>query len=493
MKNLVQVTLPLCLCVLVVGSWLVSAGDLDPPAGPVVPTMKPLDVVEPRIPIDGATTPGDGISTFVISQPGSYYFTGNLSGEAGKSGIAIAADDVTLDLCGFVFQGVPGTLNGIRVTFGVTNLTVRNGTLRHWDATAIEASNATDARFERLTCADNQRGLIARGATVARCSFYGNDLTGMTSSGQCAISSCTARDNGLSGFNLGDGDTITGCTSSDNAGRGIGGVTGNITVTACTATENQIHGFDLPRGSVLRGCTARQNTTDGFFLADGCAAIDCVASDNGSDGFDSQGDVTYQRCTADGNGNSGFNAFGAMSASDCLASGNGANGFGPGAKSRISSCSAIANGGNGMQLLDGCVIVDCEASGNDLMGFNAAGSSRVTIRDCSAAENSSHGIMVSSDCRLTGNACTENSDPAAIGIAIIAGGNHVEGNTVIGNGTGISTTGSDNLFLDNRARDNGTDYSIGGGNAFGPILDVGGGGEIGAGAVPLLPYSNYRY
>ena len=41
----------------------VNAGSLAPPAGPVAPTMKPLDEIEPRIAIDAINTAGDAGST----------------------------------------------------------------------------------------------------------------------------------------------------------------------------------------------------------------------------------------------------------------------------------------------------------------------------------------------------------------------------------------------------------------------------------------------
>ena len=59
------------------GAVWVRAGDLNPPAGPITPTQ--------RTPIGASTTPGDADSLFRISQPGSYYLTGNITGNVSGS------------------------------------------------------------------------------------------------------------------------------------------------------------------------------------------------------------------------------------------------------------------------------------------------------------------------------------------------------------------------------------------------------------------------
>lgn len=113
------------------------AGPLDPPIGPVSSTGKTLTEVEPRIAINGVNTPGDNDSTpslYKITQPGSYYLTGNVTGVINKSGIEIAASNVTLDLNGFELVGVTGTasVHGIYATpTGLANVSVRNGSVRN--------------------------------------------------------------------------------------------------------------------------------------------------------------------------------------------------------------------------------------------------------------------------------------------------------------------------------------------------------------------------
>src|SRR3954471_10947563 len=110
-------------------------GSLTPPGAPA-PTMKTLDQIEPRTPISALP--------FTITQPGSYFVTGNLTGVAGQSGITINADNVTLDLGGFELVGPgSGVTNGVRVVSGRTNATVRNGSVRGWLGSNVAADNAT--------------------------------------------------------------------------------------------------------------------------------------------------------------------------------------------------------------------------------------------------------------------------------------------------------------------------------------------------------------
>jgi hypothetical protein len=77
-----------------------AQGDLNPPPGGPTATMKALDQLEAHTPIP--KTSGSPIAGphFIISQPGSYYLTGNVEVASGD-GIVISADAVTLDLNGF--------------------------------------------------------------------------------------------------------------------------------------------------------------------------------------------------------------------------------------------------------------------------------------------------------------------------------------------------------------------------------------------------------
>ncbi len=98
---------------------IVLAGPLNPPAGPVAPTYKTLNDVEPRIAVNATNTPGHISSTFRIAQAGSYYLTGNVIAPIGHSAvIEVASSGVTLDLGGFLISGGGTAQNAVRVNQG---------------------------------------------------------------------------------------------------------------------------------------------------------------------------------------------------------------------------------------------------------------------------------------------------------------------------------------------------------------------------------------
>ncbi|MDP1661323.1 MAG: hypothetical protein Q8L55_05350, partial [Phycisphaerales bacterium] len=153
------------------------AGPLDPPAGPVAPTAKPLAEVEPRTAINATNTPGDADSLFKITQPGSYYLTGNITGVVGKHGIEIVASGVTLDLNGFDLVGVAamGAFDGVSVTLSSQrNIAVVNGSVRNWGDEGVDlgSSFTLNGRVEGVHANGNAGTGISAGpaSTVTNCS-----------------------------------------------------------------------------------------------------------------------------------------------------------------------------------------------------------------------------------------------------------------------------------------------------------------------------------
>jgi parallel beta-helix repeat protein len=279
------------------------AGDLDPPPGPVAPTLKTLTEVEPRIAINATNTPGDADSLFKITQPGAYYLTGNINGVSAKHGIEIAASGVTVDLMGFGLIGVAGSLDGIRVSTSALNIAVRNGAAQGWGDDGIDLNSATNSMVEKLRVSSNVgAGLrIGSGGNVLDCTAMSNVLSGIITSTRCTVTQCTCTVNGggaLTGHGILTGSecVISGCAVSGN-GAGAGGGNGILTGTGCKVT----------------GCLVSSNgnagtvDNDGIRTASASAVIHCLVILNKGDGIQTafQSLVLGNNCIANGSGGDG--------------------------------------------------------------------------------------------------------------------------------------------------------------------------------------------
>ncbi len=178
-----------------------AQGPLTPP-GPPGPIFKTLQQIEPRVDVN--TLGGDGNSLIVIDQPGSYYLTANILGVAGKNGICIKANHVTLDLNGFTLQGVPNALNGVLLPSVFDYTVVRNGRLQGWGQSGLDfGSNgfgAHGSRLEDVIAADNGAyGIYVSGAEVRRCTGLRNRYYGLFVY-DGSVTDCTAEQNDQDGI-----------------------------------------------------------------------------------------------------------------------------------------------------------------------------------------------------------------------------------------------------------------------------------------------------
>ncbi|MDX2145908.1 MAG: right-handed parallel beta-helix repeat-containing protein [Planctomycetota bacterium] len=294
------------------GARLVVAGPLNPPAGSVASSYKTLNEVEPRIAINATNTPGDADSLFKITQSGSYYLTGNVIGVADKHGIEIAASGVTLDLNGFEVVGLlgGGSLDGIRVSVdGLSNIAVRNGTIRNWGDWGLDFGNilAGGCLIEHVRASGCMSGglAIGPGSRVSHCTANGNGEYGISVSFGTTMTHCSAASNTGIGLNTDVGCTVVQCTSTGNVGAGISTACCS-TVTQCTAYGNSGYGIIVGSRSNVIGSTASSNTSGGIYVSSGSTVLDSVASLNGSHGV-SVGDsgCTVRGNTCSQNGNNG--------------------------------------------------------------------------------------------------------------------------------------------------------------------------------------------
>ncbi len=286
-----------------------SAGPINPPPGPVAPTPGP----EPRLAVNETTTPGDSDaspSLFKITQPGSYYLTGNITGVAGKHGIEITSSGVTIDLNGFDLTGVAGSLDGINCSeFGTNNIVIRNGTVRAWGDDGVDmASSVSTANVlvENINADSNGDGgiLVVDSSRVVNCSVLAGPTAsfGIQCGSSSRVTSCTVR-GGTTGIYAGTGSLVSDCavrsTSGEcitvlgftlvskctvlgAAGNGIGSLDSEFSVLDCVVGQCQGNGIDCGSGGVtVDRCAVRNNRGHGIRATGDCLIRNNICENNG--------------------------------------------------------------------------------------------------------------------------------------------------------------------------------------------------------------------
>lgn len=240
------------------------AGDLNPPGGPVAPTMKTLSQVEPRVAVNSANTPGDADSVFKITTSGSYYLAANLTGVAAKSGIEIAVDNVSLDLAGFSITGIAGALDGISAS-GRSNIAIRNGMIKSWPGEGIDLASSNQTRIEGIISTSNTSdGIRANNRTLIKdCISFANFGAGISAGSVVNVSGCLCFSNALAGITVNSVvSTITNCNVRSNQGQGI--VAGNqTTISGCTSSSNASNGIEVNNSAHVYGNTCTSAGTGG--------------------------------------------------------------------------------------------------------------------------------------------------------------------------------------------------------------------------------------
>ncbi len=209
---------------------VVSAGPLDPLASPAS--------------TDSVRLPGTPISALgtVIGQPGHYYLTRNITGDAsGTNGITIAVSDVTIDLNGFEMRGVPDSGTGIVATGMRERITIRNGTVRNWGDFAGSPG---------IDLADDVQSL------VENVMVEGNSGHGVAIGESSVVQNVIALSNNGDGIHAGIGNVIR---NNQVTGAGNDGADDGIEVSSLNVVSgNRTSGYTDP-GSAGYRITGNQN------------------------------------------------------------------------------------------------------------------------------------------------------------------------------------------------------------------------------------------
>lgn len=249
------------------GSFSGLAGQLDPRAGPVEPTMKRLDQVEPRRRL------GSGAFGVVYRS---------------------TVERCVVDSCGGngIFVECPDDGEQVQVSSSLASSRAGHGLC--------------------LSMPEPTSGLPAGGGlfSFGSVSRGGN---GLTVSGTPNISSSNFRRNGGTGVHCSDGTCVADNMVCEYNGGGGGALfvgCSTVTLSRCVFNDNTGDGVACSSGVgpvrwMAPECTSSRNTDDGFDLSDcsGAQLVECIASGNGVAGFGFRGTMStgsIERCSATG-------------------------------------------------------------------------------------------------------------------------------------------------------------------------------------------------
>jgi hypothetical protein len=381
------------------------AGTLEAPPGPIGPTGRALDDIEPRTPVD--TLPPSPDSLHHITQGGSYKLTGHLNVSGGQFAIRISTTDpVSIDLAGFTISGGGGGGGGIALDNNeppCAYVEVCDGFIRDMAGDGIDGGSARVLECYDLHIDNVSRGIVVRGTLVVegchieRCASDGilwdkataDPTVFIVDDAECR--SCGGHGIQVSGdWTIGSGTlSITDTDVVGNGGDGIrldlqntmpGGLGGqlNARIQAVRATVNSGEGLHMeaPVGPLGTGATLVVQGADlvctnnalGMRLSS-CTVdlIDCQCSHNAGDGFllhDSTGDVT--ELSAVHNGGDGLHLTGSC-------------------RMTVSDVGSHANGGSGIHLDQGVTstaVQDCDVR-DEAIGIRTQSPGNLLLRNTS--------------------------------------------------------------------------------------------------------------
>jgi hypothetical protein len=433
---------------------LMLAGPLQPAVGPVVSTGKTLTSLEPRTEINASNTPGDANSIFRITQPGSYYVSGNIAASGARSAIEIAASNVTIDLTGF-------TLSSFITNDGaINNITIRNGTV--------------DASFITLLAngADPADGCVIENVCFSNCTTQAIRVGDASMLRNVRILAPTGNFGGS--IRMGDFATLTDVTIENRAA----GNSVNIDVGAHATLDRVIsrgglRGIDAGSYARLRSCVvsgALSQTLSAINVGEGSTLIDCTATGNQAAGFAVGNSSRLIQCTAMGNLGGGFVSANANSVTmvNCAADGNlnEAN-IRLGGFAMISRTQVRAGQSGGIVTGAGARIDECSVVNNVGVGITVGSG---TIASTQVVNSTAGGIVGGARTFVLRSTVNQGGNPG-IGVLLDGTAGRIEDTAIFNCAIGYQTNGSGNMIVRNHFNANAVDGNNNGQtNVFGGFL-----------------------
>ena len=254
MKTANSTFILLALAFLVQPPAMHAQGSLTPPGAPA-PAMITLSQIEPRTPISFSS------SQIVISQPGSYYLTTNLT-VIGGNAIVIAVNNVTLNLNGFTISSTSPSPSGMAIQLGsggaVTNVTILNGFITSGITNSASGVYGGSGFYYGIQYFNPSYNVHVKDVSVTGC--YGNGINLYVGDGS-VVESCSVMITGQIGIQA---SSVSDSTAYQCGNVGIGADTasdcrGNVIGTGygiLTTTANNCYGYCTGSGYGLYATTA---------------------------------------------------------------------------------------------------------------------------------------------------------------------------------------------------------------------------------------------
>ncbi len=313
---------------------LFAQGDLPPPAGAPVASMRTLTQIEPRTPIPASPTPSIAGPHFTINTPGSYYLTGNVTVTSGNGINISSVSGVTLDLNGFTISSTHGSGSGTAIYLtSVSNVTIHNGHIISASTSGTPkgffngidwtGNKPTNTEVHHLSVSGIGNIGINGPSVVRDCNL---DNIGFTGINATTVSDCMLSEMAASGIQA---SLVTKCkvtlaTSSSGTGINAGTVTDCIAdsrtsigidgINVSNSKGSSISGIGID-GNTVSNCYGSSSTGSGITGTNVTNSVGVTGS-AGTAGISATGTVSFSR-----GDRAGGNAITAVNAIGCTANG----------------------------------------------------------------------------------------------------------------------------------------------------------------------------